>query len=149
MASQDVCLLQPSHAGCASAHCVFTQRDIDLHKDMQSGLNAHVLIGHTFRHKAHKRREIADTHSARLYKYAALVMIAKIYTLYILVSFPQKPEPKRRICVQIIHLGGNPSEQECRNRKQEKEEMPPWGHIVKVSQRVIGFSPAPSLPRNI
>lgn len=67
--------------------CVFTQRDTDLHKDMQSGLNAHVLIGHTFRHKAHKRREIADTHSARLYEYAALVMIAKIYTLTLYLSF--------------------------------------------------------------
>ena len=87
MASQDICLLQPSHAGCASAHCVFTERDTDLHKDIQSGCNAHVLIGHTFGRKAHKHREIADTHSAHLYEYAALVMIAKIYTLTLYLSF--------------------------------------------------------------
>lgn len=97
MASQDLSPAVPSQPGLASACCVFTQEDTDLHKDMQSGLNAHVLIGDTLRHNTHKHREFADTHSACLYKYAALVMIAKIYTTLILYlsSVPPKKQSLR------------------------------------------------------
>lgn len=93
MASQNLSPAVPSQSGLASAHCVFTQGDTDLHKDMPSGLNAHVLIGDTLRHNTHKHTEFADTHSACPYKYAALIMIAKIYTaltLYLSSARPRK-----------------------------------------------------------
>lgn len=105
MASQDLSPTMPSHSGLASVCCLFTRRSTDLHKDMQGGLNAQV-IGDTLRHNTHKHREFAGTHSACLYKCAALVMIAEIYTTL------------------TLHLGFLPLPTKNKNKKQSPREGP-------------------------
>lgn len=64
MAFQDMRLPQCLPTLNVQVCIVYSHReDTDPHKAMQGRLNAHVLVGHTFRHDAHKYGEIADTHS--------------------------------------------------------------------------------------
>lgn len=77
-ASQEVCHPQYLPNLDVQVHAVYSQRDTDIHRDVQGRQTAHVLLGDTLK-AAPKHRETVDTHSACLPRDAAFIIVVKIY----------------------------------------------------------------------